>query len=312
MKGAHDRATGHSGVPGGSYSMLHARRGLRLLWRRRGASAGFAVLCMVVSFVVYMSISLNAHAKASAAKVSAITEVTATIESTAKGKPALPLRRIAEQAQAIPGVTAVHTLTQQQAERAFATQAPEAYAGQSSSMFRAVVVAHVTHPSDLASVSRTLRHMHGIEQATYPLALARQAVAVGGWLSLAATIIAGLGILGLVGGLVAITQAAVRAERGVLVTIRSVGAGTTALAAPIMVQLAVIVLVAATIASLAGWVLDPIVGSGNAGLPAWLRTGRAYGLFGLWPWLTLSVLLIVETLTFVMVRRASRRPTSMV
>jgi len=270
------------------YGRLYFLQGMRLLWRNRFWSVVTGVVISLLLFVVYVMIATAAHTHQAASKVQDQMVVTAILkQDNTSYRSIIPATSLASQIRQMPDVRSVHVVSEQEARTRFLRNIKDLKAAPATWVFSEALEISVKNPAKMSMVRDQVLKMQGIEQATYLEELVKRLTAVSDYLRRMALI--GALLLTLIAGMVvmAVVRTAIHSEQHTVATMSSVGGSLWTITAPLLVQLLTVTLIASLIACLAGWWIDPQIGSSFgqniANLPSWLLTSRAYGLLSLWP-----------------------------
>jgi cell division protein FtsX len=187
----------------------------------------------------------------------------------------------------MPEVKSVHIVSESEARKRFLKNIKDLKAAPAAWVFSEALEIGVRNPADMSKVRNAVLKMQGIEQATYLEELVQRLTAVSDYLRRMALIGALLLTLIAVMVVMAVVRTAIHSEQHTVATMSSVGGSLWTIQAPLLVQMLVVTIVSSFIACLAGWWIDPKIGSSFgqniSNLPSWLLTKRSYGLLTLWP-----------------------------
>lgn len=270
------------------YGRLYFLQGMRLLWRNRFWSAITGIIISLLLFVVYVMVATAAHTHQAAEKVQDQLVVTAILKQDSTSyRSIVPASSLASQIRQMPEVKSVHVVSEQEARSRFLRNIKDLKAAPAAWVFSEALEIGVRNPADMAKVRDQVLKMQGIEQATYLEALVKRLTAVSDYLRRMAFIGALLLTLIAVMVVMAVVRTAIHSEQHTVATMSSVGGSLWTIQAPLLVQMLSVTLAASLIACLAGWWIDPKIGSSFgqniSNLPSWLLTKRSYGLLTLWP-----------------------------
>ncbi len=291
------------------YLALYFEGGLRQLWRGRFSSAVLFVAVSLLMFAVYTFVAMSEHTRQAARKVDDRLVVTAILAQDSQlatkvpGAPPAPAAttpadpspgavKLRSEALRIPNVRSVRIVTKQENRARFLENIGKLRAVPAAYIFPEALEVSVQDVKQMAPVRDAVARLGGVRQATYLGELVRKLTAVSGYLQRAA--LYGAILLGIVAAavLMLVVRAAMHQERRSVQTMSSVGGSPMTIAAPLLVQTLLVTAAACALACLAGWWIDPQLGSTFSqsihDLPAWLKTGRAFGLFELLPAMALA------------------------
>lgn len=270
------------------YGKLYFLQGMRLLWRNRFWSAVTGIVISLLLFVVYVMVATAAHTHQAAAKVQDQLVVTAILkQDTTSYRSIVPAQSLASQIRQMPEVKNVHVVSESEARKRFLRNIKDLRAAPAAWVFSEALEIAVRNPADMAQVRDSVLKLQGIEQATYLEELVKRLTAVSDYLRRMALV--GALLLSLIAVMVvmAVVRTAIHSEQHTVATMSSVGGSLWTIQAPLLVQLLAVTLAASLVACLAGWWIDPKIGSSFgqniSNLPTWLLTERSYGLLALWP-----------------------------
>jgi cell division protein FtsX len=283
----------------GYYVRLYLAQGVRLLSRNRFWSVITALVVALLLFVVYVMVAAAAHTREAARKVDDQLVVTAIVSQDPKTyKSVVPASQLAEQVRRIPNVRAIHVVSEEETRSRFVKSFKGLKTPPAVWVFQEALEISVTDTSKMEQVRASVMRLRGVDQATYLEALVKKLTAVSGYLERMALF--GALLLGAIAVMLvmAVVRTAIHSEQRSVATMSAVGGSLWAIAAPLLVHLLIVTVLASLVACVAGWWIDPQIGSSVGGsiknLPEWLRTGRAYGLLELWPLFALGASLAVS------------------
>jgi len=270
------------------YGKLYFIQGMRLLWRNRFWSIVTGIVISLLLFVVYVMVATAAHTHQAAAKVQDQLVVTAMIkQDNTSYRSVVPASSLAAQVRKIPQVRNVHIVSENEARTRFLRNIKDLKAAPAAWVFSEALEISVKDPEQMATVRNQVLKLQGIEQATYLEELVKRLTAVSDYLRQMALIGALLLTVIAVMVVMAVVRTAIYSEQHTVATMSSVGGSLWTITAPLLVQLLTVTLAASMLACLAGWWVDPKIGSSFgqniSNLPSWLMTSRSYGLLALWP-----------------------------
>jgi hypothetical protein len=264
--------------------IAYAADGVRLLWRRRSSSAQFGCKALLALLAVNTVLIVSAHVRESVRRLVSDTQITAPLRQQPDGAPAASPAAVAAAVRALPHVAGVVVLSQQQTHALIQARDPALADAVGASQFPVELEVRADSAARVAKVAAAVGRERGVLQAgtIYAGALTGQIGTLAHWVSAHQALLTGLLVALSALALIPAAISAVAAERSTLRTIRMLGADLAALTIPIVVALTLVAALAATLACLAGWLLDPAFARGS-GLPGWLASGRSYSLLELWP-----------------------------
>lgn len=270
------------------YSKLYFIQGLRLLWRNRFWSIVTGIVIALLLFVVYVMVATAAHTHQAAQKVQDQLVVTAIIKQDSTSyRSVVPASSLALQVKKIRDVKNVHVVSEEEAKSRFLRNIKDLKAAPAAWVFSEALEISVRDPNQMAYVRDQVLKLQGIEQATYLEELVKRLTAVSDYLRQMALIGALLLTIIAIMVVMAVVRSAIHSEQHTVATMSSVGGSLWTITAPLLVQLLIVTLAASLVACLAGWWIDPKIGSSFgkniSNLPSWLMTSRSYGLLALWP-----------------------------
>lgn len=293
------------------YSWLYLSRGLKLVWRNRFASLILLVILSLLLFIVYIFVTMSAHTAQASRNVDDKLVVTALVAQDDKYRSTVDVKLLASQAKSLEGVRDVRIVSEEETQRRFLANVGNLQAKPAAYIFQEALEISVTDVDNIQAVRDRVAGLQGVERANYLADIAEKLTAVSDYIRNIA--LAGAILLSVIALLVvmAVVRTSIHAEARSVAAMASVGGSPLAIAAPLIVHLLVVVMCAATIASIVGWWVDPKLG-GSFGqnltnLPDWLKTGRAFGIGQLWLPLVLTTGLATSTIVAWSTLRFSRR-----
>lgn len=294
------------------YTKLYFLQGMRLLNRNRFWSIITGIVITLLLFVVYIMVATAAHTRQAAQRVDDQLVITALITQDSKSyKSVVNANALANQVRQLPYVKGVHVVSEREAQRRFVRNIRDLKSAPAPWVFAEALEVSVTDTDRMAEVRTRILKLPGVEQATYLEDLVKKLSAVSDYLERMALI--GAILLSLVAVMVvmAVVRTAIHSEQHSVATMSSVGGSLWSITAPLLVHLLTVTLIASMIACVAGWWVDPRIaasfGENLRNLPAWLITGRAYGMLELWPAFALGACTAVGSIVCYGTWRYTRR-----
>ena len=286
------------------YSRVYVGEGWKLIVRNRFLSAFMSLTILSLLTMGYSLIVLNAHLNQVLTQANRNLIVTVTLGQTTHAVP------IEQAIYRIRSVKKVVYLSQKEVRAQFLqnTKFPTASAP-NVNIFPQILEVHTSNASSIGRVSGQINKVSGVQQTSYLKDLIQSITGTtNGLRTMALFTLIFLGILTL-GLLMAIVRVTVYAKKKSVQIMSLVGASRTSITFPLLAQVGIITLTMGTLACVFGWALDPALGvnspfiSSSQHLPVWLHTGRAYGLFQLWPVIVPGFLLITSLVVIQSVRQ---------
>lgn len=273
------------------YLGLYCKQGLALLWRNRFLSLVSGLVVGSLLVVVYAALVLSAQTRMALEKVDDHLTVAATIKQDSQSfRSVVPPQQLARQVQALPLVKEVRVISEEENRDILLRNVKNLKTKPALYLFPETLEIKVHDVERIEEVKQQVERLPGIQHAEYLAALVSKLTSLSQNLKRYALYVPVL--LALIAALVvmAMVRAAIHAERRSVETMASVGGSTWTIAAPLVVHMVTVTVIASTAACLLGWWLDPYLGNlaSSDQAPEWLRIGRAYGLLSLWPALTLA------------------------
>lgn len=274
------------------YIGLYMVQGMRLLWRNRFYSLVTGVVVSLLLFVVYVFAAMSAHTAEAARKVDDRLVVTALIAQNKDYESEVSPSELSAQVKEVDNVKAVKIVTEQETQRRFLDNVRNLRSAPAPYIFNEALEISVHDVDSMKQVRDQVAALDGVERADYLADLVKKLTAVSSYLEEVA--LGGAVLLAIVALLVvmAVVRTSIHSEQHSVATMAAVGGSTWTIAAPLIIHMLAIILVATTLACVAGWWVDPQLG-GQLGrsisnLPEWLQTGRSFSLFQLWPPMALA------------------------
>jgi cell division protein FtsX len=276
-----------------------------LLWRNRFWSLLLGFVICAVLLLVYEFAAMSSHVSTAAEQVDDRLVVTALIAQDDQYKSVVAPEKLAAQVRALPEVTAVRVVDETETRRRFLQSVGDLHAKPAVRIFNDALEISVDDVEHVAGVRDRVRNMQGVQSATYLDDVVKSLSKLSSGLRNLALYVA-IAMAAFAAVLVtAVVRTSIHFERRSVETMSAVGGSTWTIALPLIVHVLCVTLIATALACAAGYVADPMMiraAFGSSQLPDWLDTGRAFGLFELFPVLfagaAASVTTIVSWATF--------------
>jgi cell division transport system permease protein len=292
----------------GYYTRVYLREGWYLIIRNRFLSLFAGATIFTLLTMGYTLIVLNAHLGQVLSQANSNLIVTVVLQKDASPE------QVEQEVRQLPHVTSITYISSTQARNNFVEQThlPPGNTP-NATIFPQLLEVHTQNASQISHVANEIAALPGVYgQPQYLKGLISQITGTTkGLRTIALFTTVFLGILA-IALLIAIVRVTIYARRRNVRVMSLVGASRSAITLPLIAQIGIITLVAGTAACLVGWVIDPQLGVGNslisgqAKLPPWLHTTRAYGLFALWPLIVPSFMLVASLIVMRTVRHYAR------
>lgn len=292
------------------YILLYFKQGTRLLWRNRFWSVITLTVMTLLLFVVYVMLSMSAHTTTAAKRVDDRLTITAIIAQNANFVSVKPTGELANRVRSLNDVKSVRIISEAESRSVFLKNIGNLRQPPDVKVFFEALEISVTDTKKIDQVKTSVAAIPGIQSASYLGELVKKLTAVSSYLQRIA--LYGAILLSLVAILVvmAVVRTSVHAEKKSVETMSNVGGSHWSVSAPLLVHLGIVTTIAAVLACIGGYAIDPQIGSGFGesvrNLPDWLRTGRSYGLFTLLPILWAASAAAVSVIVIMGTRRYMR------
>lgn len=294
------------------YFYLYLSRGTKMTWRNLFSSVTLTLVLSLLLFVVYIFIAMSAHTHKAADKVQSQLMVTATLaQDSEKYQSLVDSNQLAAQAAQIQGVKGVRIVSETESRDRFLKNVSGLKAKPATYIFPEALEVRVDKVQDMKPVQQALLKMEGVDKANYLAEIAEKLTAVSSYIKTVA--LGGAILLTAIAifVVIAVVRSTVHQEARSVQTMASVGGSWWTIAAPLIINMFILVVLSSAIASAAGWWVDPQLGGalGNnlADLPEWLKTGRAFSAGQLLPVLIIGSTIITSMIVIWSTLRYSKR-----